>query len=236
MGLEELREVYRWQAIEDASILRKGANNYRETIAYSNPSGSRVTLAHAWSDVAIDPFDDIFDRQTYLANKGFQASRIFASRSVVGIMAMNPNVRTRVGTVRTDVAGGMTVQSGRASLASINAALADEQLPPIEINDQIYHTQTGTGRFIRVDSMIFVSTTGRDVTYDLGDEQGNVELLPNTLGYYGVGRAAGQASPGRVIQAKFKDDKPPRIEAQGWETGAPVITEPDAITVIKGIA
>jgi hypothetical protein len=39
-----------------------------------------------------------------------------------------------------------------------------------------------------------------------------------------------------VLQARFKDDKPPRVEAQGWETSAPVITEPEAIATITGIA
>lgn len=236
MSLEMTREMYRWQCIEKAQVTRRGANNYRETIQYSNPAGHRAIAANAWSDDTHDPFLDIFNRQQLLADKGFRVNRIFSSRNVVNIMSLNDMVRTRVGTVRLDVAGGLAVQSGRASLAQINGALGDEGLPPIEIYDDIYNTQTGTGRFISADVMIFVCTTGRDVNFPLGDTAGTVELLPNTLGYYGVGRAAGQPTPGRVALMKSFDDKPPRIETQGWETSAPVLTEPEAIATITGIA
>lgn len=237
LGLEELREVYRWQAIEKASVVRSGANNYTETIAYPNPSGHRAAAAAAWSVDTNDPFADIDNRVQLMASKGFQVNRIVSTRNVVGIMGSNSLVQNRVGTVKVNVSTGQfTTAPGRASLQQINAALSDDGLPAIEMYDLIYRTQTGTGRFISNDVMIFLGTTGRDVNLELGDASTPVEILPDTLGYYAVGRAAGQASPGRVIQAKFKDDKPPRIEAQGWETGAPVITEPEAIASISGIA
>lgn len=236
MGLEELREVYRWQAIEKALVNRRGSNGYTEDIAYSNPAGHRAAAAAAWSVDTNDPFDDIFNRVQLMADKGFQVSRIVSTRYVVGIMGGNDLVRTRVGQIKVNVSGGLAVSAGRASLAQINSAMGAEGLPDIELYDLIYRTQTGTGRFISNDVMIFLGTTGRDVNLELGDNATPVEILPDTLGYYGVGRAAGQSAPGRVIQARFKDDKPPRIEAQGWETGAPVITEPEAIATITGIA
>jgi hypothetical protein len=37
------------------------------------------------------------------------------------------------------------------------------------------------------------------------------------------------------VRAEHKEDKPPRIEAQGWQTSLPVITEPEAIGVLTGI-
>jgi hypothetical protein len=236
MGLEELREVYRWQCIESALVQRRGANGYKEDIAYSNPSGHRAVAASAWSNSANDPFTDIFNRVQLLADKGFKVSRIITSRSVVSIMALNDKVRTRVGSIKVNVGGGIIVQGGRASMAQINEALAAEGLPPLELYDEIYRTQTGTARFISNNVMIFVGTTGRDETILLNDNDVTAELLPDVLGYYGVGRAAGQSGPGRVIQAVHKTDKPPRIEAQGWETSAPVITEPEAIATITGIA
>lgn len=238
MGLEELREVYRWQAIEKASVTRIGANNYREVIPFSNPAGHRAAAAAAWSVDTNDPFDDINNRVQLLTDKGFQVGRIFAGRNVVNIMGNNDKVRTRTGTVKVSAANGQfTVAGGRASLAQINTAMGDEGLPPIELYDLLYRMQDGTtGRFISADVMIFVGLTGRDVQLELNNPDQVNELLPDTLGYYGVGRAAGQSAPGRVIQQKFKDDKPPRVEAQGWETSAPVITEPEAIASITGIA
>lgn len=236
MGLEELREVYRWQCIENAIVQRRGANGYKEDIAYSNPAGHRAVAASAWSNNANDPMTDIFNRVQLLRDKGFQVSRIFTSSAVLGIMGLNDKMRTRVGQITVNVGGGLIVQGGRASREQINSAMRAEGLPEIEINDEIYRTQTGTARFISSNVMIFVGTTGRDETIQLGDADLTTELLPDTLGYYGVGRAAGQSGPGRVLQMVHKTDKPPRIEAQGWETSAPVITEPEAIATITGIA
>lgn len=236
MGLEELREVYRWQAIEKALVLRRGANGYREDIAYSNPAGHRAAAAAAWSTDATDPFADIYNRVQLLKDKGFSVSRILSTQNVVSIMGNNDTVRTRVGNVKVNIGGSLVVQGGRASRAQINSAMTDEGLPEIELYDLIYRNQTGTARFISNDVMIFLGTTGRDANLELGDDAGTVELLPDTLGYYGVGRGAGQSGPGRVMMATHKEDKPPRVEAQGWETSAPVITEPEAIATISGIA
>lgn len=238
MGLEELREVYRWQAIQNAVVNRRGANGYREDVQYSNPEGHRAAAAAAWSNDANDPFDDIFAMAQVLTDKGFAVGRIVSTRQVVNIMGLNEKVRTRTGTVRVNAANGQfTTSGGGASLAQINAALAGEGLPEITIYDEIYRTQTGTRRFIDPDVMIMIGRTGRDetVVLDEADPDSN-ELLPDTLGYYGVGRAAGQSEPGRVLQMVHKTDKPPRIEAQGWETSAPVITEPEAVAVIQDIA
>ena len=217
MGLEELREVYRWQAIEKALVQRRGANGYSEDIAYSNPAGHRAVAAAAWSLSTTDPFVDIFDRVQLLADKGYQVSRIITSRNVASILGNNEKVRTRTGAITVNVGGGLVVQGGRASLSQINGALQAEGLPALELYDLIYRTQTGTQRFISDDVMIFLATTGRDAALELGDQTGTVELLPDTLGYYGVGRAAGQSGPGRGMQAVHKTDKPPRGEGQGFE-------------------
>ena len=78
-----------------------------------------------------------------------------------------------------------------------------------------------------------LATTGRDATLDLGDSE---QLLTDTLGYTAIGRAAGQAQPGRVVRMEAFDNKPPRIEGEAWQTSLPVITEPEAIGVIAAIS
>jgi hypothetical protein len=171
-----------------------------------------------------------------LTDKGYPVGRIFSTRKVLGIMGANSLMRTRAGKITVNVGGGLVVQGGRASMAEIQQMFSAEGLPPIELVDGVYRTQTGTQRYISDNVMIFVGTTGRDTTLELGDAAIPAEILADTLGYTGVGKPTGHPNPGRIIQARFKDDRPPRIEAQGWETFAPVILEPEAIATITGIA
>jgi hypothetical protein len=87
--------------------------------------------------------------------------------------------------------------------------------------------------------MVLVATTGRDESIDLGDFDPSVaspELVADTIGYVGVGRAAGQSAPGRHVVVNAYENKPPRIEGEAWQTSFPVITEPEAIYIIKSIA
>jgi hypothetical protein len=93
---------------------------------------------------------------------------------------------------------------------------------------------TGSGRFLADTVYVMVATTGRDENIDMGDNR--IETINDTLGYAGVGRAAGQAQPGRKIRAAARDDKPPRVETEGWQTALPVMTEPEAVVVITGIS
>jgi hypothetical protein len=124
-------------------------------------------------------------------------------------MGNNDKVRTRTGTVKVNAANGaFTTSPSRASLAQINGAMNDEGLPPIELYDLIYRTQDGaTHRFISSNVMIFVGLTGRDVQLELDNPDNTNEILPDTLGYYGLGRAAGQSAPAEVLrrQAASRD-------------------------------
>jgi len=237
-GMEELREVYRWQAIESALVKRRGANGFKEDIKYSNPAGHRAVAASAWSNNANDPMVDVFNRVALLKGKGYTVNRIITTQNVLNILMLNDKMRTRAGMITVNVGGGLVVQGGMANADQINGIFRSNNLPPLELYDEVYRTSTGTARFISSDVMIFICTTGRSENIVITETNNEItnELLGNTLGYYGVGRAAGQSDPGRVIIAEHKERKPPRIEAEGWETSAPVITEPEAIATITGIA
>jgi hypothetical protein len=234
--LLEWNEKARWDAIVNAAVELRGNNKYEETVNYSNPAGHRANAAGTWSTDAYDPFDDIFAMATLMQDKGYTLGRIITSRTVLNIMAGNDKVRTRTGVVKVNAASGNFVVSGsRASWMQINGALAENGLPPIEIYDELYRTNTGTGRFLPNNVMVLIAATGRDELIDLGDASQNI-LLPNVLGYTAIGRAAGQSSAGRVIRTERYESKPPRIEGEGWQTSLPVILDPEAICVIKAIA
>lgn len=234
LSLVEFNELQRWQAIVDASVVREGDNGLSETISYPNPDNHRAAAAAAWSNDSTDPFADIFAMTDLLASKGYTVNRIITSRQVVSILAGNDKVKTRVGVAVVNTSGQITSAVGRATLAAINGVLQADGLPTIEMYDLQYRTQTGTDYFLPRDVLVLVATTGRDQEIDLGDEEPLV--MVDTLGYTAIGRGVGQANPGRVIQADPKTDKPPRIEAEGWQTSLPVITEPEAIAVITGIS
>lgn len=225
-------EVQRWQAIVNSQVIRTGANGYREVVNFLNPTGQRVNAAGAWSSNVYDPYNDLMAAMDYMIGLGYTISRIITSQQVLSKLANNALIRQRVG--RLSLTGGtITGLSGRASQARINEMLSEDGLPGIERYDRQYRTSTGSGYFLARDVLVMVATTGRDVEIDLGD-LGPIPLF-NTLGYYGVGRAAGQSDPGRVTHIQGFNNKPPRIEGEAWQTGFPVILSPQAIYVIKGI-
>ena len=232
-ALLEKNEKQRWEAIVSASIVRQGDNGYTETVSYPNPSGHRVNAGGTWSSDAYDPFTDILAQADLMESKGFSVNRIIASRNVISILSGNDKVKARTGVATISSSGQIQATAGRASLDALNMALERDGLPAIERYDLQYRTQTGTGRFLASNVFVMIATTGRDETIDLGDSE---ELLTDTLGYLAVGRAAGQSAPGRVVRMEAFDNKPPRVEGEAWQTSLPVITEPEAISVIGSIS
>lgn len=231
LPLVELNEKMRWQAMVDKQVVAVGDNNYRENINY--PSYPDLTFAAAnWTDDTVDPWDDIFKMMSAFAGRGVTIRRMITSLNVTQIMARNAKVRARAGHI-TVVGGQITSQQGFATVDQMSAALQQDGLPAIEKYDLQYRTQTGSKYFLKRDAMVFIGTSEGEESIDIGD--GQFETIENTLGYMAVGRGVGQASPGRYIRVKSEDDKPPRIDAQGWQTSLPVITEPELIGVITSI-
>jgi hypothetical protein len=232
-ALVEHNEKQRFEALVNASTVRQGDNGYTETVTYSDPAGHRAAAATPWTTDAYDPFEDIFAMADLLASKGYTVSRIITSRQVISVLAGNDKVKARTGLSVVSPTGQIMGAAGRATRDQINGALGADGLPPLEVYDLQYRTQTGTGHFLPRNTMLFVSFTGQDRNIDLGD---NDRVAAETLGYTAVGRGVGQAGPGRVVIANAFDDKPPRIHAEGWQTSLPVITEPEAIAVITDIS
>lgn len=233
--LLERIELQRWQAIDNASVVRTGDDGYSETVGYPNPSGHRVGTGGTWSSDAYDPYaGDIIPLVEMLRGKGFTVNRIVTTQDVLSIMAKNAKMKAYVGRVEVVNNSVVNQSPGRATNQDLNLQFTQDGLPAIERYDRQYRTQNGTGYFKARGTMTLFCTTGRDAEIDRGDQE--PLIMHDTLGYAGVGVPAGQSGPGRTISIQSFPSKPPRIEGEGWQTTLPVLQEPEAVAVITGIA
>ena len=233
-------EIQRWQAIIDCQVIRRGGNGMEELVNYANPAGNRVnaktgsgTVAAptGWYGANYDPFEqDIFPMAQFLSGKGYTVNRIICARALAYVLARNPKVVQRTSRVTIATGGQLSATMGQITLDELSRITMQDSLPPIETYDRVYRTASGTLPFIPANKFVMICSTGRDETIDLGDSQ--VLQLQNSLGYYGIGRAAGQSAPGRVVTTEVKIRKPIGLYGEAYQTGFPVITEPEAIAVI----
>lgn len=232
LPLVELNELMRWQALVDKKVKLRGDNGYTEDVNY--PEYAELSFAAAaWNDDNVDPWDDITKMINAMAARGVTIRRIVMGRQALTVFQKNAKVRARTGHAILTATGQIRGTIGNASLAQINTALSQDGLPPIELYDLQYRTQTGGDYFLRRDVMVFVGATDNTETIDLGD--GQFETLEGTLGYMAVGRGAGRAAPGRYIRMEAKEALPPSLNAEGWQTSIPVIQEPECVGVIHTI-
>lgn len=235
LPLVHWNERARWQAIENCLVQLRGNNGYTEDVTYSNPSGHRVNAASVWSNNANDPYDDIFAIKYMLAAKGYQIGRIVTSNKVLSILQRNLKVAGRTNQITVSSTGQISGINSSLNTALLNNINSQNGLPAFETYEAMYQTQTGVGRFMTDNSMWFFATTGQQGEIATANPDAP-RILPNVLGYLGVGRPTGQTGPGRVAISTFFRNKPPRIENEGWQTSLPVIQDPEAIAGIKAIS
>lgn len=233
-ALIEVIEVYRWQAIVSGVVNLVGDNAYNDTVTYPTFADLRAAAGGNWSDNTYDPFTDIAARVQAMSNRGIQPARFIMGRQAANKLLNNTLVRTRVGRAVMSPTGQVKGTIGAATLDEVNRALQADGIPPIELYDLMYQTELGSKFFLARDVAVLVGASGVDERIDLGG--GQFETVENTIGYVGVGIATGQATPGRFVRMEHKENKPPRIEAEGWQTALPVITQPEAFAVISAIA
>lgn len=232
-ALTDRIEVQRWQALLDASVVRKGDNGYQETVSYPNPSGHRAATGGTWSSDAYDPYTDIAAMDDLLRGKGFRINRIVTSNKVMNILANNDKIKQRWGPIRVLSSTELLLRMGTSQ---VSAGMQADGLPAPETYDAFYRALDGVHRFIPDTVMAFFATTGRDENVINPVQAGSTyDPIQNVLGYTAIGRAAGEQGAGRVVRLFAKDDKPPRIEGQAWQTSLPVVLEPEAMAVITGI-
>lgn len=254
--IRDLNEKQRWDAIIEAKVIRTGANGLSETVNYSNPSGHRVNISGGtvanpagWyeTDGTYDPFNDHFAIRRQLASKGYRAARLLSAFEPWYIFAKNSAIFTRFSGIAVNSSGNLSSIQQVASQNRINDELRNNELPVWEIYDRAYNYRNPSdpndiisGRFLgrRTDEngnywpVVMVATTGRDQIIELTPEQEPIRL-ENLLGYHGIGRVLGQPTPGRVMNTTVADRHPGGLYAEAIQEGLPVITEPEAVCVMK---
>lgn len=232
-----LRERHRVEAIVKGYVHRKGANNFEEIVQLSKPPGHRVTVPSGtaaapagWYDPDYSILSDLKAKKLMLQRKGYRVTRIITTADLIAdCMVKNNEIRLYgISSVQTS-AGVVTLPVLSENQALLNA-FAAAQIPNPETYEQGYSDQEGYHLYMK-DCLIMVCATGRSQDIKLGDESPIV--IPDTIGYYGVGTATGQLSPGIATKVESFDGKDARIEAMGWQTSFPVIQEPEAFVVFN---
>lgn len=222
----EKNELQRVQAIVNALIPQAGDNAFNNDVVYDNPVGHRIPAAAPWSIPTTNIFDEIHALVNFMTGKGFKPYRMITSQDVVSMMLTND-------TVKASIIHQSMSSVGRVSLELLNQAFDSHGWPMIERYDLRYQTESGSERFLPNNVFVILGETEQEATIDKGDEE--PMFLPNLLGFYALGKTSGQSEPGRIVNMKYENWNPPRIEGECVQAGIPVITEPEAIGVINAI-
>lgn len=251
-------ELQRWQAIIGAQVVRNGSDGYTEPVNYYAPSGHRPTVSggttgspQGWYLDTYDPYDDIFAGVQKLQDLGFNVTDMICTPKLTSVLQTNAKVATRTSGVVVNSSGQIQGVSGRVSMAALQQINSDEGLPPFTIYNAGYETPTGFKRYLDSpagdrDYLILLgqSQLQWDMKTDFaarvdGVTSANFDnqavVLDNVLGYYAVGRNVGQGAPGRTIYTEFRGKKPVGLFGEAYQTGLPVIQQPEAIYVIQVI-
>lgn len=235
-SLAKLIEHQRWQAIIDGIVKRRGANGYSEDVQYPMGPGHITTLAASgtlaapagWYDrnpaTAADALEDILSAKQRLTDKGFTLNRIISKLALKTVFMRNGKVR------QSALPQGATRST---SQSDIDAMLASYGLPEWETYDLgfKYRTPGNASQFTNVayldrtayDPIILLASTDLEAQIELGRDNGFLSL-PNTLGWYALGRPEGQTEYGKVAKVNAYDEKyPPSIYAEVVAKGLPII-------------
>lgn len=223
-----------WECLVDALVKRTGDNGFQEDVAISNPAGHRVAALGSWSNPNYNPLDDIFAQKTFLATKGIAVRRQVCGTPVLNKLLGNPKVQSAArGFITVDGGGALVGSNNRLTLTSLNDFLGENELPPIEVYDRTYNTQSESKFFLKRDVFVQIGETDQSEEIEVAD--GDPLILENTVGYVGLGTTAGEIAPGRRVITEAFTRKPPRIEGESWQESFPVNQNPEAISVLRSI-
>lgn len=247
-------EIQRWQALLKAEVTRQTNDGQMEAISYYRPDSNFVTVASGtegsptgWYNTSYDPFDDLELAVETLEGMGYKPNAIYATGYLTRVLRRNPQVIARSSYVTVDSSGQIQGTTNRVSKSVLDQVMLDEEYPVITVYNAGYETSTGFFRYMQVDAdadyMLITASTQRQYDLatdyvgvtdtDVGEFADGAIVLGNTLGYYAVGRNVGFANSGRTIFTWMQDKKPKGIGGESYQTGLPVIADPQAYYVIK---
>lgn len=248
-GLSTVEEQQRWQAIVDKIVKRRGSNNYTEDVVYPTAPGSVLTVAASgtiaapagWYSrdpvTAADALEDILAMQQYFADRGYTLNRIISKSSIRTVFLRNGKVRQAALVPGTERA---------PTPADLQALMNAYGLPNWEVYDQTFRYRepanaTGFARRAYLDRatydpviLLAQTSLSEQIRVERSDTALGTIELPNTLGYFGLGRPPGQTQFGKVMNLVVYDEKyPPSIYAEVIAQGLPIIQDKEAIAIIK---
>ena len=238
MALQYSQEKHRWQAILNGTITRMGDGG-TETVSYPGDPMQRQAAGGDWTDPDYNILADLLAAKLRLTAKGYMPNRLITSTAVQNVMLANKSLALAAGFSNITISGGGIItqqQAGGFNEEALNALMRRNGLPAIEVYDATYNDDRGvTDRFMAQNALVLAATTGRNERVALAQNPNVFRFLENTLGYHAVGIGTGQVSPGRVIRVTYHEDKPPRLNGEGWVEHLPVFTDPEAFQVIHTI-
>jgi len=248
--LMRLGELHRANAVIDAEVLRTGSNGYSELVRYPNPPGQRInvpsgTVASPTGWFGVDPnynpLEDLLAVKRAMKAKGRDCSMIISSYEAFSQFMQHPGVRSLFNGVQlTPGTNQFSPTIGAVSQTAINGLLTTFELPQWTIYDRTYNYRDVNGsiqstKYVSRPTylpIIMLAKTALDQRIDLGLEK--PLILKDTIGYYGLGRLGGQATPGRVSNNLMTQDQYPEIlRSEMLEIALPIISIPEAIYVLK---
>lgn len=242
-SLADLRELEKTQAISLGYVVRRGANNFEEIVDYPKFTGHRVTIPSGTAGSPAGFYDPAYDilgtlraKIKMLRDKGYTVNRVITTSQILnGALIPNTGIQKYgimnvAATSQNGATTNITVPT-RTDVGNVTAAFTAQGIPVPEIYDEVYYDQAGAHKFMG-DVFIMLCSTGRSETVVIPGTPAPL-LLPNTLGYYAVGRATAQLAPGVATKLEYFDGKDARIEAMGWQCGFPIVQDPEAIVVLS---
>lgn len=242
-------EIQRWQAWLLASVTRETANGDMQAIDYYRPDdhivtvpGGTIATPAGWHADGYDLFDDIEAGKEKLQALGYPLVGMYSTPYLGRVMRTNSEVIKRNGrTIPND-----TAPRARVTESILSVLLEEEDYTGVTLYNGGYESENGFKRYMDVepgyDYLLMVGGTQR--SYEMASEYtGAVSdpskftdssiVLDNTLGYYAVGKNAGKNASGRTIHTWMQDRKPVGMAGESYQTGLPVITDPQAYYVIR---
>lgn len=213
-------ELARGDVLTDGKFTLAGENGLVLEVDYGVPAGNLVNPAGAdWDDHATSvPVTDLLTwLEAYVDITGGLPAAIVTSRSVVGDLLMNEEIRTMS-------RGGVgTIAPSSVSRSDLNALFDGRDIPPIVTYDARVDVDGVTTRVIPANKVIFVPP---------GDELGSTDwgVTVEGLGLVKDARIQLSEAPG-IVAVNLEQGDPARLWTKATAVGMPILRNPKRLFV-----